>query len=1422
MAGHGSPSLAFRLKPNSGEPDGIARSVWLQGGVTYQISADVAQSNEAPIPLSRATAVHLRINGTDRAIARFSAYVNMAPSEAFRTNLMALFTPLSNGLYQLAFCLDDDPWKDETLCWGYVDNVRISSPPLVPLWTGPFTNGLWTGMLRADGIISGIQLRAEAPDGHQGLSTPFDLLPKADLEIQTTFSPSTPRAGTDLTLTLSLRNHGVSSATDVLLSNTLLGVYNVNSVTATQGKCTNFGSAFVCQIGTLTSNQAASVTISVRSSRIGFLTNTAMATSAVFDPNPSNNTQTTAVAIAPPQLFALNTSVLEGSTVSINALVQCWLASPSDQAISIDYTTAEGTAAAGADYSAVSGTLIFPPNVTTQFVSVPILGDLLNEADETLTLQFSNPTNVVLGQSAATIKILDDDPLPTLSIWDTNIIEGDSGKNQAVFAVTLSAPSGRMVSANWFTSNGTAKWNGDFSFVGKGYVSFPPGVTNTTVTVEVLGDTVHEGNEIFYASLYYPPTNAAIARWNAACTIIDDDLVPGRLDHFSWGPMEAFQLPGRSIPVSVTARDAFDATVTNFCGSVALSGTALTGRFEVVVVPTTVSGFIAGVWTGSVTLTNVKPAVMLKVDDSQGHTGQSSLFDVVQKFPLLLSLPLTATEGDGVLVGAGCLAVPSPHLFDTTFTLTTNITNQLIVPPTVLLPAGQTSIVFDLTVVDDHLLNGSQSCSVSASALNYVVASSSMTICDNESAILSILTPETFTEGSGTLIAAASLRVSQAPDTDVSVALTSSDTNRLIVPHTVIIPAGQTSATFNVTVPDDHFLNGPQIVAVTAHVNNWTDAIKSLNILDNENSDLFLQIPSSLFEGQGTTTNTGLVRIGGLLATNLSVFLFSSDTTKITVPASVIIPAGQTSAVFSVSVLDNLIFDGAQVVTVIASADGLGPASAIITVADNEMHHLNFDFIPSPQTSTVPFNVALTARDINDVVITSFNGTARLDGSGRRGKICLQPTDVLLRNGIWTGAVTIACADTYIRLIATSANLYSESNPFDIQGPAIQVLELSATDLVYNPFAQRIYAGVSASGGSLSNCLVVIDPVAGCIETSFPLGDEPGKLAISDDSRYLYIGFPATNIVRRFDLATQLVDLEVSLGWQDYYGWMFYASDLAALPGLPRSFAVLKATTWGGYYPTAVIFDDGVQRSNVLTVSQNGPCALEVASSTRMYLGGFYRLTIDRSGVAAYDNIQELMGCYDDMTYQHGLIFTRFGTVFDAESGITFGHLPDSYLVTPDLDLGRIYTLTQVNQWAPYGPWTLRACDTVTLLPIDTLQIPNVGGWIGSLIRWGTNGLAFWGSRSQVFLIRTPLVPPAIDLRFNSVRVEGHDLQMEFPTVAGNHYTLHKKNNLIDGNWTNLGQEILGTGQSVKVIDSGGANNEQGFYRIELRQRPIQ
>src|SRR6185369_1776849 len=128
-------------------------------------------------------------------------------------------------------------------------------------------------------------------------------------------------------------------------------------------------------------------------------------------------------------------------------------------------------------------------------------GDTLNEVNETFFVNLSGAVNATIADSQGMGTIIDNDPVPSLSIGDVQIAEGNSGTTTAISTVTLSTASGQTVTVNWTTGDGTATVADNDFQTGSGTLTFAPGVLTQTISTLVNGDTFNEGNETYLVQL---------------------------------------------------------------------------------------------------------------------------------------------------------------------------------------------------------------------------------------------------------------------------------------------------------------------------------------------------------------------------------------------------------------------------------------------------------------------------------------------------------------------------------------------------------------------------------------------------------------------------------------------------------------------------------------------------------------------------------------------------------------------------------------------------------------------------------------------------------------------------------------------------------------------------------------------------------
>lgn len=225
-----------------------------------------------------------------------------------------------------------------------------------------------------------------------------------------------------------------------------------------------------------------------------------------------------------PNLVINDVTANEGNAGVTNFTFTVSLSAPAGPGgVTFDIATANGTATAGVDYVANSLTgQTIPAGSSTYTFTVQVNGDALNEPSETYFTNVTNVVNAVVVDGQGVGTIVNDDPLPSLSINDVTVVEGNAGTVNAVFTVSLSAASGQTVAVNYATADGTATQPGDYTNT-SGTLTFTPGLTTRTVTVPVIGETVPEANETFFVNLS-GAVNVTIADNQGVGTVSNDDV----------------------------------------------------------------------------------------------------------------------------------------------------------------------------------------------------------------------------------------------------------------------------------------------------------------------------------------------------------------------------------------------------------------------------------------------------------------------------------------------------------------------------------------------------------------------------------------------------------------------------------------------------------------------------------------------------------------------------------------------------------------------------------------------------------------------------------------------------------------------------------------------------------------------------------
>lgn len=223
-------------------------------------------------------------------------------------------------------------------------------------------------------------------------------------------------------------------------------------------------------------------------------------------------------------LLSISDAVLtETDSGSVEATFTVTLSVASSKKVDVSLYTAPLDAKKDIDYQDTLGRVPFSPGTTSQIITVRVIGETLDEFDEQFLVVLAHPLNANIDKGEGLGTILDNDPAPTVSLSDAAVIEGDSGTNSANLTVTLSRESGKPITLQYGTVDGTAASNADY-ISQSGTVMLPAGTLSAGITIQINGDTIPEPDETFVVSLSNP-VNVTIARQQGTGTILNDDQV---------------------------------------------------------------------------------------------------------------------------------------------------------------------------------------------------------------------------------------------------------------------------------------------------------------------------------------------------------------------------------------------------------------------------------------------------------------------------------------------------------------------------------------------------------------------------------------------------------------------------------------------------------------------------------------------------------------------------------------------------------------------------------------------------------------------------------------------------------------------------------------------------------------------------------
>ena len=234
---------------------------------------------------------------------------------------------------------------------------------------------------------------------------------------------------------------------------------------------------------------------------------------------------------AKPCLSVNDVTLTENDSGTTDAIFTVKLSAASAQTVRVNYFATPAFflaftsgATKGADFEDMPGTVTFLPGETTQTITIPVKGDLLDEFDQYFYVMLTTPVNAAISDGRGLGTILDNDPTATITINDIAVAEGNQVQSSAIFTISLNAPSEKEITVQYALAAGTAIANTDYSN-SSGTVFFASGTASKTISISITQDNTFEADETFFVNLSNA-TNATITDGQGLGTISNDDPLP--------------------------------------------------------------------------------------------------------------------------------------------------------------------------------------------------------------------------------------------------------------------------------------------------------------------------------------------------------------------------------------------------------------------------------------------------------------------------------------------------------------------------------------------------------------------------------------------------------------------------------------------------------------------------------------------------------------------------------------------------------------------------------------------------------------------------------------------------------------------------------------------------------------------------------
>ena len=731
-----------------------------------------------------------------------------------------------------------------------------------------------------------------------------------------------------------------------------------------------------------------------------------------------------------------NTTSSSGAESVSSKAITVDLSAVSAKNITVNYAVTGTASGSGNDYTLGSGTITINAGATTSTITIAsIIDDSIDEADETVVLTLSNPSNATLGtDSAHTYTISDNDNTPTIDFNATSSNGAESVSSKAI-TIDLSGPSSEAITVN-YTVTGTATGSGtDYSLV-NGTITIAAGATTSTITIaSIINDSADEADETVIITLS-SPSNATLGSDDVhTYTITDDDGQP-TVDFNTTTSTGAEDISSAALTVDLSAASSNNITV-----NYAVTGTATGSGTDYTLANGTLT-INAGATSGTITIAGI-------VDDSSAEGSETVVLTLSGPSNAVLGNDsvhtYTISDNDGTptvafsstssadleSVSSRSLAVVIPFASDQDVVVNYSVTggtagsgtDYSLSAGTLTIDSGATSgtivipsIVDDSADEVDETIIVTLSNPTNATLGTDVVHTVTINDNDNPPVIDFNLTSSSGDEATSSKVITVDLSEISTKSITVNYSITGTATGSgedyTLGSGAITINAGETTGSITIaSILDDSVDEPDETVIITlsspANATLGTDIAHTYTINDNDTTPV-VDFSSSTSSGVESITSAGItLDLSGVSAQNVTVnyavtgtatgagadYTLSSGTATIN--------AGETTGTITIgSIVNDLINEANETVIVTLSS----PSNA--TLGSDDVH--TYTITDDDSKPTVDFNITSSngAESVSSKAITvdlsavssqnvtvNYSVTGTATGSG---------TDYTLANGSLT------------------------------------------------------------------------------------------------------------------------------------------------------------------------------------------------------------------------------------------------------------------------------------------------------------------------------------------------------------------------------------------------------------------------------------